>query len=194
MEGHTRAVSCLALTADAAHLVSGGEDGSVRVWDLRSRQPVRVLAAPVKGPVTGLIVLDRPEFMPAVGGKGEGASGRRGPTRPQPMAVFAKYANAQGAVKPWEGGLVLIDGSGDDARLELLEEDDDGMEAGTGVAATSAEEAAAGAVLGAAAGAAGPGGGGAGAAPPAPVAGEAQDQWGSVTAQLQQFVTDELLG
>ena len=113
MEGHSRPVTCLAFTGDAAHLVSGegavgvgrggarraiprqlvvtpiegrkgnsppaagnclhpltavprragSEDQSVRVWDLRSRQQVRLLPNPAKGPVTALLLLDRPPFM-----------------------------------------------------------------------------------------------------------------------------------
>ncbi len=42
LQGHTRAVSSLALGADGEVLVSGSEDGTARVWDLRSRQPVQV--------------------------------------------------------------------------------------------------------------------------------------------------------
>jgi pre-rRNA-processing protein IPI3 len=63
LEGHSRAVACLAFTPDAAHLVSGSEDGSVRMWDLRSRQQVRLLQNPVKGPVTALLALTQPPFM-----------------------------------------------------------------------------------------------------------------------------------
>jgi WD40 repeat protein len=65
LEGHAGAVSCLALTPDAAYLLSGSEDQSVRVWDLRSRQAVRVLQSPARGPVTALLALTQPPFMQA---------------------------------------------------------------------------------------------------------------------------------
>lgn len=35
----------------------------MRVWDLRSRQQVRLLLNPAKGPVSGLLLVDRPPFM-----------------------------------------------------------------------------------------------------------------------------------
>ncbi|GAB4815509.1 hypothetical protein N2152v2_002555 [Parachlorella kessleri] len=116
MEGHSRPVTCLAFSGDAAYLVSGSEDQSVRVWDLQSRQQVRLLQNPAKGPVTGLLVIDRPPFM-QVGGShaasasSQGTSSKKGPKRPQPLAPFAKYANTPGVLKPWEGGLVILDGS-----------------------------------------------------------------------------------
>ncbi len=109
MPGHAGGVAALALTADAAALVSGADDGALRVWDLRSRQPVRELPAPAKGPVTGLLVLDRPPAMPA--GPGAGGGARRGPRRPAPLAPLAKYAGAPGAGAPWEGPPVLLDGA-----------------------------------------------------------------------------------
>ena len=63
LEGHSQRVTCLALTGDGSLLLSGSEDQSVRVWDLRSRQQVRRLPNPAKGPVTGLLVVDWPPFM-----------------------------------------------------------------------------------------------------------------------------------
>lgn len=65
MEGHSQAVTCLEFTPDAAHLVSGSLDASVRVWELRSRQQVRLLQNPAKGPVSALLVLTQPPFMQA---------------------------------------------------------------------------------------------------------------------------------
>jgi pre-rRNA-processing protein IPI3 len=50
-----------------------------------------------------------------IGGSHTASSGsqgsKRGPKRPQPLAPFCKYPNAPGTLKPWEGGLVLLDGS-----------------------------------------------------------------------------------
>jgi len=54
----------------------GSEDGSVRVWELRSGQAVHVMAGPAKGPVTALLVLDRPPLLAAHGGRG--SSGEAG--------------------------------------------------------------------------------------------------------------------
>lgn len=185
MEGHTRAVTALGITGDGAHLVSGSEDGSVRVWDLRSRQPVRVLQAPAKGPVTSLLVLDRPPFMHA-GGGGGGQGGRKGPKRAQALAPFQKYAGAEGAARAWEGGLVLLDGSGDCTREELEEAAAEEQREAAGLYAAAP---AATSVAGGGGGEAAAGGGGLGAGPEA----ETEDQWGNIAAQVDQFCADKLL-
>lgn len=106
-EGHAQSVTSLSLTSDAMHLVSGSEDGSVRVWDLQSMQTVRVFNEPVKGPVSAVVVMEKPAYM-AVGGKSSG--GKKGPGRMQPLAQFSKYAGGTGSIKAWEGPLVLLDG------------------------------------------------------------------------------------
>jgi len=89
----------------------------VRVWDAQTRQALRVLQNPAKGPVTSLLVLDRPPHLAAGprsgggrsgGGGGGGSDAKRGPARPAPLAAFARYpAEAQA----WEGVPCLIDGS-----------------------------------------------------------------------------------
>jgi pre-rRNA-processing protein IPI3 len=130
MLGHSQTVTCLALTGNGSMLLSGSEDSSVMVWDLRSRQPIRTFASPVKGPVSGVIVLQKPEYMPAGGTAGGGRSGkggvggnsgtasggggsnRKGPQRMQPLAQLSKYPGQMGLLKPWEGGFVVLDGSG----------------------------------------------------------------------------------
>ena len=38
MEGHSRAVNSLSLSLDGESMVSGSDDGTACVWDLRSRQ------------------------------------------------------------------------------------------------------------------------------------------------------------
>lgn len=118
LEGNTTAITCLATTTDANQLVSGCEDGTVTVWDMRTRQPIRTLQKAGKGPVTALLVMDRPAFLAAgQGGRGEKPnssahnSSKKGPQRPQPLAPFSKYYGAAGGVKPWEGVPVVIDGS-----------------------------------------------------------------------------------
>ncbi|KAL0027630.1 hypothetical protein WJX79_003997 [Trebouxia sp. C0005] len=118
MEGNTTAVTCLATTTDANQLVSGCEDGTVTVWDMRTRQPIRTLQKAGKGPVTAVLVMDRPAFLAAgQGGRGDKPnssahnSSKKGPQRPQPLAPFSKYYGAAGGVKPWEGVPVVIDGS-----------------------------------------------------------------------------------
>lgn len=43
--------------------VAGCVDGSARVWDVQTRQPLRTLANPAKGPVTAVLVMDRPSYL-----------------------------------------------------------------------------------------------------------------------------------
>lgn len=98
---------------------AGCEDGTVTVWDLCTRQPIRTLHKGGKGPVTGLMVLDRPAFLAAgQGGRGDrsnksanNSTSKKGPQRPQALAPFSKYYGVAGGVKPWEGVPVVIDGS-----------------------------------------------------------------------------------
>lgn len=42
MEGHGRAINALAMSVDGESMVSGSDDGTTCVWDLRSRQVVQV--------------------------------------------------------------------------------------------------------------------------------------------------------
>lgn len=115
LEGHTAAVTCLAFTADGTQLVSGSEDGTVRVWDTATRQPLRVLPSPSKGAVTALVVVDRPHFL-ATGHRGAGNSrssegGSRtegGPGHLKPLAPFERYPTEH---SPWQGCPLRIDGS-----------------------------------------------------------------------------------
>ncbi|KAK9826171.1 hypothetical protein WJX81_003129 [Elliptochloris bilobata] len=115
LEGHARGVTSLACTNDGGYLLSGSEDGSVRVWELRSRQAVHVMANPAKGPVTGLLVLDRPPFLAVVGSRGSGGesggAARKGPKRTQPLAPLCKFPGMAGAVAAWEGPPVILDGT-----------------------------------------------------------------------------------
>ncbi len=276
LEGHSAAVSCLGFTPDAAYLISGSADHSVRVWELRSRQQVRLLANPVKGPVSALLALPQPPFMqvgpgaigwwvgresmplsthlccrmlprlppcascfhlamaaatlpdlfpspaaallPQVGGShaassSSGGGGKRGPKRPQPLAPFCKYPNAPGTLKPWEGGLVLLDGSAGAADvaaggdwLQRLAAADGSVWQAAGAAAPAGRQAAGGATPGAAAAAAAGAGGGSAADAAALQEENARlkeqleralqtaEQWGQLNSQLQTLCTERLLG
>merc|ERR1712025_954318 len=51
-KGHTQEVSCLSVSLDGLTLASGSMDHDVRIWDVRSRQCIKVI--PHKGTVTTL--------------------------------------------------------------------------------------------------------------------------------------------
>ncbi|KZV54574.1 protein ROOT INITIATION DEFECTIVE 3 [Dorcoceras hygrometricum] len=53
---HSKAVTCLASSADGFLLVSGSEDGKIRVWDTRTRNLVRGFRH-TKGPVNNILVI-----------------------------------------------------------------------------------------------------------------------------------------
>ncbi len=44
-EGHTRSVTCMAMAGDGNFLISGSEDGMIRLWDLPRRKPYGSLKA-----------------------------------------------------------------------------------------------------------------------------------------------------
>ena len=139
-------------------------------------------------------------------------SSKRGPKRPQPLAPFCKYPNAPGTLKPWEGGLVLLDGSA--AAVAAAAAGPSGMDvdwrqllatAGVGVgaaaapAATAESAAAEGAAVAAAAAA--PGGADLDALQEENQqlrqqlerALQTAQQWGRLNSQLQQMCAEGLL-
>lgn len=61
LRGHVGAVRCLAVTLDGAALVTGGDDGIVRVWDIVSSGKQTGTFAEHKSPVTNVLVVPAPE-------------------------------------------------------------------------------------------------------------------------------------
>lgn len=123
MQSSSAPVNCLACTPDATQLVAGCEDGALVVWDLPTRQPVRTLQMPAKGPISAVLVMDRPMFLPGskAGSRGLagisepgsssllalGSASSKGPQRAQPLAPFQKYMSGS----PSDAVPVLLDGS-----------------------------------------------------------------------------------
>ncbi|MCL7051739.1 hypothetical protein MKW94_020119 [Papaver nudicaule] len=54
-------VNCLAFSKSGVLLVSGWEDGTIRIWNTQSKQIVRTIKS--KGPVTNVIVVHRPDDL-----------------------------------------------------------------------------------------------------------------------------------
>lgn len=109
LDSQRQGITCLAATSDGLSLVAGLGDGTVRVYDVESRQCVRTLRTPTMDPVSAVFVIPRPPFLQSgTGLVNQGAAGatglggatfaghpavvlsRKGPKRPQPMAVLSK--------------------------------------------------------------------------------------------------------
>ncbi|CAA0814350.1 Protein ROOT INITIATION DEFECTIVE 3 [Striga hermonthica] len=59
---HSKAVTCLASSVDGFLLVSGSEDGMIRVWDTRARNLIRIFRH-AKGPVSNVLVTRHPQYL-----------------------------------------------------------------------------------------------------------------------------------
>ncbi|CAA0814356.1 PLC-like phosphodiesterases superfamily protein [Striga hermonthica] len=59
---HNKAVTCLASSVDGFLLVSGSEDGMIRVWDTRARNLIRIFRH-AKGPVSNVLVTRQPQYL-----------------------------------------------------------------------------------------------------------------------------------
>lgn len=62
LEGHVRGVTSLSVSKDNCSLVSAGEDGSVRIWNLWTRQCLHQSQPMNKCNITNAMILSRPEF------------------------------------------------------------------------------------------------------------------------------------
>lgn len=59
--GHTKAITCLAVSLDEQTLMSGSEDANVITWNIQSRSLLKTL--PHKGPITNAIFILTPRVM-----------------------------------------------------------------------------------------------------------------------------------
>lgn len=59
--GHTKTVTCLAVSLDEQTLMSGSEDSNVMTWNIQSRSLLKTL--PHKGPITNAIFILTPQVM-----------------------------------------------------------------------------------------------------------------------------------
>eukprot|EP01034_Spumella_vulgaris_P024803 gene24803-31184_t len=63
LEGHTKSVTALCFSVDNTTLISTSEDGTVRFWDVWTRQCVRECRPLNKCGITNALVLTRPEIL-----------------------------------------------------------------------------------------------------------------------------------
>jgi pre-rRNA-processing protein IPI3 len=105
--GHTAAVTALCLAQDGRTLLSGGDDGSVRVWDAAAKTQVGSLGAPGAAVAALLLLPMRPPGL---------AGGGRAPHLPvRAVAPLRKHAGLYAAAAMGGGG-----GGGRVAVLRLL--------------------------------------------------------------------------
>ncbi|KAK9790948.1 hypothetical protein WJX73_006419 [Symbiochloris irregularis] len=107
LSGHAHAVRSLAITPDGSMLISGCDSGSVRIWDLRTRQTLRTLQHCSKGPVTNLVSLPLPPaLMARLQSSQPSTSAAAGQ---QPLAPLAKHlADTMSGSVVWEGPAVQL--------------------------------------------------------------------------------------
>ncbi|KAL7117048.1 hypothetical protein ACP275_03G046500 [Erythranthe tilingii] len=99
---HSKSVTCLASSANGFLLVSGSEDGMIRVWDTRTRNMIRVFRH-TKGPVNNVLVIRNPQHLnPQT--SANSSSRRHGLTLPPPLEKFAKSADENSHIKAFIGG------------------------------------------------------------------------------------------
>ncbi|CAN4122664.1 unnamed protein product [Withania somnifera] len=58
----SKAITCLALSTDGGLLISGSEDGMVRVWNTKNHNITRIFRH-AKGPVNNIVVVRQPSLM-----------------------------------------------------------------------------------------------------------------------------------
>jgi hypothetical protein len=88
--GHTSSVSCLAISADGLRLVSGADDGTVRLWDAAARAPLGTSDLHRSAaPITSLAILPRRPASLLL-------SGRQGVSAAAALAAAAAAGSAAG--------------------------------------------------------------------------------------------------
>lgn len=159
LRGHDAPISCLAAPPAFPILLSGSADGTVRVWDMRSRVPLRALTMPNRAPVAALLAL--PPLLAGAAGsgrlKGGGGGGGSAATTATTLPPLARPGAPH--PRPWEGGVAALSGAAPfEGRVAAA-----GLLAGVGVegGGVGAWDCA--------------GGGGPSAAPATPTGGEAPD-------------------
>ncbi|XP_052200913.1 protein ROOT INITIATION DEFECTIVE 3 [Diospyros lotus] len=101
----SKAVTSLAFDVDGVLLISGYEDGMVRVWDTRTRNIIRIFKH-AKGPVNNILVMSSPlSLNPRMVLNSQSASvGRHGSTLAPPLEKYTSSADEIVEIKTYLGG------------------------------------------------------------------------------------------
>ncbi|XP_010263521.1 PREDICTED: protein ROOT INITIATION DEFECTIVE 3-like [Nelumbo nucifera] len=92
LSDNSKGVTCLAFSKDGILLVSGSEDGTIRVWDAKTHNIVRIYRL-AKGPVNNVLVVRRPLYSNRQTSENSHSSfsRRHAPLLPPPLG---KYVNS----------------------------------------------------------------------------------------------------
>lgn len=100
---HSKSVTCLASSSDGFLLVSGSEDGMIRVWDTRTQNITRVFRH-AKGPVNNVMVTRQPQLLNSRTSTSAASLKRHVFTLPPPLEKFANSPDENTHVKVLIGG------------------------------------------------------------------------------------------
>ncbi|CAI9115788.1 OLC1v1016782C3 [Oldenlandia corymbosa var. corymbosa] len=94
---HSKAITCLKLSLDGRLLISGSEDGMVRVWDTKTLHIIRVFRHDAKGPVSNVLVISQP--LPRTSVTSQAVSSRRHELKPLKMSSDSPHENVKASLK-----------------------------------------------------------------------------------------------
>ncbi|KAA8528526.1 hypothetical protein F0562_035881 [Nyssa sinensis] len=102
LSDHSKAVSCLAFGADGISLVSGSEDGMVRVWDTITHNIIRIFKH-AKGPVNNILLVRAPLCLNARTLVNSQASSvrRHGLSLPPPLEKYENSSDENKEIKAY---------------------------------------------------------------------------------------------
>ncbi|HMA38310.1 MAG TPA: hypothetical protein VKY74_27935, partial [Chloroflexia bacterium] len=109
--GHTGPVRAVAVTPDGHFLLTGGDDGSARLWDLATGRTVRTFAGPA-GPVRAIAIAPDGRLL-LTGGGADGSARLWDLATGQPIRAFAGHTAAVTGVAFAPDGHTALTGSAD---------------------------------------------------------------------------------
>ncbi|KAH6758948.1 hypothetical protein C2S51_019183 [Perilla frutescens var. frutescens] len=95
---HRKSVTCLASSADGFLLVSGSEDGMIRVWDTRTRNIIRVSR---HSKVNNVIITRHPQLLNPQTSASDASLRRHALALPPPLEKFANSSDENAMLKPY---------------------------------------------------------------------------------------------
>ncbi|CAK9177021.1 unnamed protein product [Ilex paraguariensis] len=97
---HSKAITCLSFSVDGILLVSGSEDGMVRVWDTKTRNIIRIFKH-VKGTISNVLVIRQSPYLirPTLINSQAPSARRHGPVLPPPLEKYTDSMDENADIK-----------------------------------------------------------------------------------------------